>query len=149
MPKFLNKRAISLAAIIAISIGFTAVADNVMHAPKNENVVQKTISSSLIARGEFQGQSEDDASGEAFVMKTARGYVLVLSYDFSLKESQSAVLGFGQNGKFVQETRFAALRANSGRQTYILPENLTPTDFTELYVWSDANSSPLSMATLN
>ena len=149
MPKFLNKKTVLLAIIIAISVGFSAVAENFMHTSKQDDGIQKRISSSLISRGEFQSQSDNNAAGEAFVMKTARGYVLVLSYDFSLNESQSAVLGFGQNGKFVRETRFADLRANSGRQTYILPADLTPTDFTELYVWSEANGSPLSVAALN
>jgi len=148
MPRFANKKTIILAAIMAVSLGVTAVAETFISAPKDNVAAQTKVSSSLIARGEFQGRAEHVAGGEAFVLKTSRGYVLVLSYEFSADESQSAVLGFGQDGEFVAKSRFASLRAKSGRQTYILPESVTPTDFNEIYVWSEVTETPISVAAL-
>jgi len=149
MSRLLSKRTLFMAAFFAVSAGVTAMAETFIHTPKPNPTAQSHISSSLITRGEFQGLTEHEAGGEAFVMQTPKGYVLVLSYDFSLNKSESAVLGFGQDGELLQESRFASLRANSGRQTYILPDNLTPADYSEIYIWSEVTGAPISVAALN
>jgi len=148
MPIITKKKTFILAAFMAVSLGVTAMAESYISVPKDNSVTQRKLSASLISRGEFQDHAEHMADGEAFVMKSSRGYVLVLSYDFSVDESQSAIIGFGQDGRFVPESRIASLRANSGRQTYILPETVTPTDFNEIYVWSEATASPITVAAL-
>ena len=149
MTKVLNKKTVLLSVIIASSMGVTAMAENLIHTPYVNPTAQNNISSSLVSRGAFEGRAQHMVGGEVFVMKTARGYALVLSHDFSLDQSQSPVLGFGANGQFAQETRISPLRSNSGRQTYILPEGVTPSDFNEIYVWSDATSKAISVASLH
>jgi len=149
MMKALNKKAIVLAGIMAVSLGVTAMAENFIHTAKSDANLKTPVSSSLIARGRFKGLSDHNADGEAFIMKTARGYALVLSYGFSVSESQSVVLGFGRNGQYAQQSYIGDLRANSGRQTYILPENLTPVDFDKLYIWSESTGSSIGVAAFN
>lgn len=147
--KALNKKAIFLAGVMAVSLGVTAMAENLIHIPKQDLNAQRSAASSLVARGSFQGLSNHSADGEAFIMKTTNGYALVLSYEFEVSESQSAVLGFGKNGQYLQRSHIGNLRANSGRQTYILPENLTPVDFDALYIWSEETASSIGVAAFN
>lgn len=145
--KALNKKAIFFAGVMAISLGVTAVAENIIQPLKSSSVEQHApTSSSLVARARFEGLDDHNADGEAFIMKTTQGYALVLSYEFSVSESQSVVLGFGRDGQYAQQSRIGDLRASSGRQTYILPKNLTPVDFDKLYIWSEATASSIGVA---
>ena len=149
MPKDSNKKIAVLAAIMAVSICATAMAENFIPVGKIENASAQSRSSHLISRGVFESRAGYRSTGEVFILQTPRDYVLVLSQDFSLGLSQSAVLAFGNNGKFIQGSQFADLRASSGRQTYILPKTFSPSYVSEIYIVSKASSNPLTMAALN
>jgi len=161
MPKILNKKTAVLTAILALSVGATAMAESFIHPSKEVNVSAPSHSSNLISRGVFKAHAEQGLSGEAFILQTPRDYVLVLSQDFSLEQSQlaeqsqlveqsqSAVLAFGHEGTFIQGSQFADLRASSGRQTYILPKTFNPSYVNEIYIVSKASSEPLTMVVLN
>ena len=115
-------------------------------------------SAQLVARGVFTGQAGRPSKGEAFLMKTPRDYVVILSYEFSITDAAnrdglasdmlSAKIGFGRDGQYMQQSEFATLQAISGRQTYIIPKHITPRDYNELYIWSEARSLPISVAAL-
>ena len=115
-------------------------------------------SAQLVARGVFTGQTGHPSKGEVFLMKTPRDYVVILSYEFSITDTAnkdglaadmpSAKIGFGRDGQYMQQSEFATLQAISGRQTYIIPKHIAPRDYNELYIWSEARSLPISVATL-
>ena len=101
----------------------------------------------VLASGAFRGKSGHAASGGVRVVKTGTGVTVVLERDFKFDGAPDPKLGFGRNG-YVKSTQFSALRSNSGQQTYAIPADIDPADYTELWVWCEKYSVPLGVATL-
>ena len=134
-------------AFTLFSVGAAAVSHALTSSPSEVANVEQALSPNLIAMGRFEGRSNLNTSGEAYILKTRTSYALVLSDDFYLEPSASLVLGFGKSGEYIQATQFAELEKNTGRQTYRLPKTFKPGTFNQVYVWQESSSSPLSVAT--
>ena len=100
-----------------------------------------------IASGEFSGESGHKASGGVSVEQSAGGPVVVLGSDFRFDGAPDPKLGFGKGG-YDQSTKFSALKANSGAQTYKLPPSIDPADYDEVWLWCEQYAVPLGRATL-
>ncbi len=103
---------------------------------------------SLVASGTFSGLSDHVTTGGVAILATASGYLVVLEKDFSLDGAPDPKLGFGKDGKFVAGTLFSPLRENNGAQIYVLPADVDPSTFDQIYVWCEKFSVPLGVASL-
>ena len=103
--------------------------------------------SQIIATGKFEGRSDHVVSGGVTILKTDKGYVVVLEPDFSLDGAPDPKLGFGKNG-YKASTKFSKLRSNKGVQAYDISEAIDPKDYDEVWVWCEEFDVPLGVAQL-
>ena len=108
----------------------------------------ETISGDIITTGEFSGLSDHVTTGRVTIRKDNGAHYVVLEKDFSLDGAPDPTLGFG-NGDYLIETQFSALKNKDGYQTYKLPAELDPTQFSQIYVWCEEFSVPLGVASIN
>jgi hypothetical protein len=101
-----------------------------------------------IAQGTFVGKSGHTVSGGVRVLRTPSGTAVVLDEDFRFDGAPDPKLGFGRNG-YDKDSKFSALRANSGRQVYDLPASIDPSSYNELWVWCERYAVPLGVAKLH
>lgn len=139
-----------IAAAILFGVGSSAISHAVNSSEVTTAKIEApAISPNLIAQGEFEGRSDHVTSDETYILKTDSGYALVLSNDFFLDGAPTPVLGFGKDGEYVKSSQFAKLDKKTGRQTYTLPADFTPSQFNEVYVWCERFSIPLGVAKIN
>jgi hypothetical protein len=139
-----------IAAAVLFGVGSSAVSHALSGADiKPAKIEAPAISPNLIAQGQFEGRSDHVTSGKTYIMKTNSGYALVLADDFYLDGAPTPVLGFGNNGEYIKSSQFTKLDKKTGRQTYTLPADFTPSQFNEIYVWCDRFSIPLGVAKIN
>jgi|GEM_PF-2409608 len=99
--------------------------------------------------GTFEGRSDHETRGTATIVKTDAGYELRLGTDFYLDGAPGPVVGFGQNGEYIEASELGDLQRKRGSQTYQLPADFIPTNYSEVYVWCEDFSVPLGVATLS
>jgi hypothetical protein len=102
-----------------------------------------------IASGTFSGRSDHVTTGDVSIVKTDAGYQLVFADNFALDGAPDPIIGFGNNGSFDKKTKLSALSNKTGAQSYQLPADFTPAQFSEVYVFCEKFSVPLGVATLN
>lgn len=107
------------------------------------------ISQEKISSGTFSGRSDHITTGDVSIVKTATGYELVFANNFELDGAPDPIVGFGNNGSFEIATKLGKLSKKTGAQTYQLPADFTPAQFSEVYVFCEKFSVPLGVATLN
>lgn len=115
-------------------------------APEVEKVAVE--SATVLSSGVFEGRSDHVTTGGVTLKKDGDQFFLILEEDFSLDGAPAPTLGFG-NGAFVAESEFSALRRNTGMQTYKLPDDFDPSDYSEVYLWCSEFSVPLGIAALS
>jgi hypothetical protein len=96
--------------------------------------------------GSFTGASGHETTGHVEVVKTASGWEVHLKDDFTFDGAPDPRVGFGSGGKFAAATDFEPLRSNSGAQVYVVPADIDPEAFDEVYVWCRKYSVPLGVA---
>lgn len=111
-------------------------------------VATQNVAQTSIVSGTFDGRSDHVTSGGARIVKTAKGYDLVLDADFYLDGAPAPVIGFGNNGTYDVSSQFTKLNRKRGGQTYHLPADFTPANYSEVYVWCEDFAVPLGVATL-
>jgi len=57
-------------------------------------------------------------------------------------------VAFGKDGQFDAATLLEPLRANSGAQSYVVPDTINPEDFNEIYIWCEKYSVGLGVASI-
>lgn len=100
-----------------------------------------------LAHGSFEGRSGHSVSGSVEIVETPSGYEILLLEDFTLDGAPDPRLALGRNG-YQPDTQFARLRHDSGPQSHALPAGIDPRDYTEVWLWCEAFSVPLGVATL-
>ncbi len=146
----------------ATALAFTAVsctsAESTSSAPTPaavEAAVEQDASSAVsysakpITVGTFSGRSDHITTGEVSVKKTASGYQLVFADDFELDGAPDPVVALGNGETFSVSNKLGKLKHRTGGQTYNLPANFTPGEFSEVYVWCEKFSVPLGVAKLS
>ena len=101
-----------------------------------------------VAQGSFSGRSDHITTGTASLVKTATGYNIVLSGDFELDGAPDPVVAVGNNETYTVANKLGALKNRTGAQSYELPANITPANFSQVYIWCEKFSVPLGVATL-
>ena len=117
-----------------------------------DSVPVKTIetapSAKAVSAGTFSGRSDHITTGTASLVKTAGGYQIVLSDDFELDGAPDPVVVVGNNETYAAANKLGALKNRTGAQTYNLPSNISPGQFSQVYIWCEKFSVPLGVATL-
>jgi hypothetical protein len=98
--------------------------------------------------GSFEGRSDHETRGTATIVKTEAGYELRLSSDFYLDGAPGPVVGFGQGGEYIEASELGDLQRKRGSQTYPLPADFIPANYSEVFVWCEDFSVPLGVASL-
>ncbi|MEM7600321.1 MAG: DM13 domain-containing protein [Verrucomicrobiota bacterium] len=110
--------------------------------------IDRVLADEVIASGTFVGKSDHVTKGAASIQKNAEGnYVVVLGKDFSLDGAPDPKVGLGNDG-YQREARLGKLEKKKGEQVYMIPANLNPFDFNEIWIWCERFSVPLGVAAL-
>lgn len=133
---------------IALSSAFSA-ATSLATPPVKVTYATQAVDAQTIASGTFSGRTDHITTGSVSIVKNETGYQLVFADNFSLDGAPDPIVGFGNNGQFELDTKLGALTKKTGRQTYQLPADFSPAQFTEVYVYCEKFSVPLGVATLN
>ncbi len=100
--------------------------------------------------GTFTGASNHITTGKVTMTKNADGtHTVTLGSNFSLDGAPDPWVGFGKNGKFVPATNLGKLKNLRGGQSYVVPANIDPDDFNEVYIYCVKFNVPLGVAKLN
>lgn len=146
---FKSKALISLAAI---ALTMSACAQNSTSPAAAQSTAATSVSSATalksLSSGAFSGRSDHVTSGTATIVKTDAGYQLVLSADFVLDGAPDPVVALGNGETYNVSNKLGALKNRTGGQRYDIPANLTPSNFTEVYIWCEQFSVPLGVAVL-
>ncbi|MEM6304019.1 MAG: DM13 domain-containing protein [Pseudomonadota bacterium] len=117
-----------------------------------------TISLGLVANGDawadssgsFRGASNHVTTGTVQITKNADGtHTVTLSGDFSLDGAPDPQVGFGKNGTFSPAANLGKLKKLRGGQSYVVPANIDPEAFNELYIYCVRFDVPLGVAALS
>ena len=106
------------------------------------------VSAKTLAAGTFDGRSDHIVTGQVTVEKTTGGYQLRFADNFSLDNAPDPVVALGNGETFSVSNKLGVLKHKTGAQTYSLPANFTPGEFSEVYVWCEKFSVPLGVAKL-
>ena len=137
---------LTAAAITIFTLSATACTQ--ASAPETKTVVQEAAAQNISA-GTFSGRSDHITTGTATLVKTANGYNIVLSGDFELDGAPDPVVAVGNNETYAVANKLGALKNRTGGQSYALPANITPGQFSQVYIWCEKFSVPLGVAELS
>ncbi|NEP61710.1 MAG: DM13 domain-containing protein [Symploca sp. SIO2G7] len=101
--------------------------------------------SEIVYNGTFEGRTDHTVTGGVTVLETDSGTVLVLESDFFLDQAPDPKLGFGKDG-YDPSTLFSPLKSNTGAQMYVVPDNIDPNKYNEVWVWCEKFNVPLGVA---
>lgn len=98
----------------------------------------------ILAKGSFIGASDHETSGGVQVTADSVDFL----DDFSLDGAPDPKVGFGKDGAYDPATTLSALNANSGAQSYDVPDGIDLSQYNEVYVWCEKFAVPLGVAKL-
>lgn len=99
----------------------------------------------LLASGELSGRSGHHASGTVQLLQSDQGMTVQLADNFRFDGAPAPRLGFGRDG-FDRNSRFSALKSNTGLQQYSVTVN--PGQYNEFWIWCDKFDVPIGYAKL-
>lgn len=150
---FNNKRLITLLGTAAIALTLTACGiaqTNGANLEKSNPVAESVVNEvALVSKGNFSGRSDHVTTGQVSLEKTATGYQLRFAGDFSLDGAPDPIVALGNGETYLADNKIGSLKNKTGGQTYQLPANFTPGQFSQVYVWCEKFSVPLGVADLN
>lgn len=101
-----------------------------------------------ILKGELSGRNDHVTTGRVGIVKTAEGYKLHLGPNFSLDGAPDPIVALGNNGTYDPANKLGVLKSKTGKQSYAIPANLNPADFSEAYIWCEKFNVSLGTAKL-
>jgi len=102
----------------------------------------------VVKQGSFVGRSDHATSGSAAIIEQDGGFYISLGSDFAFDGAPDPKLGLGSDG-YDAATQSGDLQANSGAQSYPLPEGVDPAAYNEIWLWCEEFNVPLGLAALN
>lgn len=150
----LNKNLFTLIGASAFAFTLAACSGAETTAPVSapasaEASSSKSYTAKSVSVGSFSGRSDHITTGTVTVEKTASGYQLVFADNFSLDGAPDPVVAYGNNETFTLPNKLGALKHKTGAQTYALPANFKPGEFSEVYVYCEKFSVQLGVAKLS
>ncbi len=98
--------------------------------------------------GTFKGLSKHDTSGSVTLIHTEDGPVIEFGDDFSFDGAPDPKVALGKDGKYDPATLIRLLDANSGAQSYAVPDSIDVSEYNEIYIWCEKYSVGLGVASL-
>ncbi len=102
------------------------------------------LAGDILAKGSFVGASDHETSGSVHVTAGSVDF----QDDFSLDGAPDPKVGFGKDGTYDPATTLSALNANTGAQSYEVPDSIDLSQYNEVYVWCEKFAVPLGVAKL-
>jgi len=102
-----------------------------------------------LGQGTFVGKSGHKTSGSVSIVKINEGIEVRFGSTFKLDSAPGPWLGFGNNGKYDNNSEFTKLNGSSGAQVYKVPGKVDVSKYSEFYVWCRPYGVPLGVAKLN
>lgn len=99
--------------------------------------------------GTFEGASGHETGGTVTLVTDGNASTLTLGSDFTFDGAPDPKLAFGNADTYAEGTIFAPLKENTGRQTYEIPADLDPADYSHVWLWCEAAAVPLGKAALS
>lgn len=99
-------------------------------------------------QGAFNGLNNHVAVGTVTLKNQGDAYVIELGADFVFDGAPDPKIAFGNEGQFDPATLMEPLHADSGAQSYRVPENINPEEFNEIYIWCEKYSVGLAVASI-
>ncbi|MBV6634021.1 MAG: DM13 domain-containing protein [Alphaproteobacteria bacterium] len=103
----------------------------------------------VVAQGQLQGRGNYTVQGTIQIIETPQGHVALLADDFRFRGAPDPQLGFGNNGRVDNRTIFTKLGNHNGRQAYLIPAGIDPSNFSEFHVHCVRFNVPLGSARIN
>jgi len=141
---------LKIITLAAMALAVTACSNKATQTAVNETVTAAApaAKAEVLSVGTFSGRNDHVTTGGVSIVKTDAGYQLVLAPDFSLDGAPDPVVALGNNGEYSAANKLAPLTNKTGAQTYALPANLNPSDFSEAYIWCEKFNVSLGTAKL-
>jgi hypothetical protein len=96
-----------------------------------------SLEDKVVAAGTFTGANDHVTTGGVSVVKTDKGYFVILAADFSLDGAPDPKVGFGKDGKYDIKTQLAHLKSKTGEQVYEIPSSVDASQYNEVYIWCE------------
>ena len=113
------------------------------------NPLSSSAAEKVIAKGTLTGIADHGAQGSVKIVRTGSGVTVRFGGDLSFDRVPDAWLAFGKNGKLVESSYVAMIKANQGAQSYAVPARLTIGDYDTVYVWCRKFNVGIGAAKLN
>ncbi|MEO1324768.1 MAG: DM13 domain-containing protein [Pseudomonadota bacterium] len=101
-----------------------------------------------LKRGSFTGASNHVTTGTGGLITEGGKTYVSLADDFFFDGAPDPKVALGNDG-YDASTLLAPLKANTGAQSYELPEGLDPANYNEIWIWCERFNVPLGVAKLN
>lgn len=111
-------------------------------------LIPSAFAADVVTSGTFTGASNHTTTGGVQIVKEGDTLSVILQSDFSLDGAPDPKVGFGRDGKYDSRSQLDALQANRGEQRYAIPADLNIDEYNEIYIWCEAYSVPLGVASL-
>ncbi len=102
-----------------------------------------------IANGEFMGTEENFAAGSVRFIKFGEYYYLRFENGFKVLRSLDSHIYLGSDDYYGEDARIAKLKGNAGDQNYLIPANISPLEYSRVWIWSKSQETVLGSAPLN
>ncbi len=108
------------------------------------------VGSTVISRGEFtDGEPGHHAAGEAVLLKYTDGsYAVRFEDNFEVTNGPDLFVYFGKDGVYDKQARISSLKASKGGQNYMVPMEINPEQYNEIWIWCRAFSVKFGTAKL-
>jgi len=102
-----------------------------------------------VSQGHFSGRSDHITTGKVSLVKSTEGYHLRFAADFSLDGAPDPIVAFGNNDIYFRANKVGELKHKTGDQSYDLPVDFMPGQFSQVYIWCEKFDVPLGIAELS
>lgn len=108
----------------------------------------RVIAQDTVLSGEFTGMNNHTTTGSVSIVKDGDTNLIRLGDNFTFDGAPDPKVALGKNGEYDPATLIRALDANTGAQTYEIPDSIDISKYNEVYIWCEKFSVGLGVASL-